>query len=69
MKCKTVLKRLSWFIDEVMNRDEADGMLRHIHQCSACHREFDRLVELRRKLGSLENVAPRITSSTWLSCV
>ena len=58
MKCKTVLKRLSWFIDDVMNRDEADGMLRHVHQCSACRREFERLVELRRKLASLENTAP-----------
>jgi hypothetical protein len=58
MKCKTVLKQLSWFIDDVMDHDEADGILRHMHQCSACRREFKRLVELRRKLGSLENVVP-----------
>jgi len=58
MKCKTVLKLLSWFIDDVMDRDEADGILRHLNQCSGCRTEFNRLLELRRKLGALVNVAP-----------
>jgi anti-sigma factor RsiW len=58
MKCENVLKHLSWFVDDLTDRDEADRMSRHLNQCSACHREFNRLLELRRKLGALDHIVP-----------
>ena len=58
MKCERVLKQLSWFVDDVMDRDEANEVSQHLNRCSGCRREFNRLLELRRKLGSLENMVP-----------
>ncbi len=58
MKCENVLKQLSWFVDDVTNREEADRISRHLNQCSPCQREFNRLVELRRKLRALDTIEP-----------
>jgi hypothetical protein len=53
MKCEEVSKHLSWFIDDVLEGPESDGVSEHLNQCSNCRREFDRLLLLRRKLSSL----------------
>lgn len=58
MKCENVLKQLSWFADDIVSHDEAVRISRHLNQCSGCRREFDRLGELRRKLGALESIEP-----------
>jgi hypothetical protein len=54
MKCSYVLRQLSWFLDDVLERDEADNVSEHLEQCDRCHRELERLKRLRRKLASFE---------------
>ena len=58
MKCESVLKELSCFVDDAVDRDRAGQISRHLNQCGGCRREFNRLLELRRKLGTLENIEP-----------
>jgi hypothetical protein len=54
MKCDTVIKYLSWFLDDVLDEDKAGRVSLHLNQCDRCRREFDRLVLLRRKLASMQ---------------
>jgi hypothetical protein len=55
MKCATVEKQLSWFLDDVLDADRSDRISEHLDQCSKCRTEFARLNHIRRKLGSLKS--------------
>jgi hypothetical protein len=58
MNCHRVLKQLSGFIDDVLDGSASDMVSEHLNQCGNCRREFDRLLQLRRKLGSLSTPEP-----------
>jgi hypothetical protein len=58
MNCNRVLSQLSWFIDDVLDGSASDRISEHLNQCGGCRREFDRLLQLRRKLGSLSTPEP-----------
>jgi hypothetical protein len=58
MKCKRVLKQLTWFIDDVLDGPSSDAVSEHLNQCRDCRGEFDRLLQLRRRLGSVSAPEP-----------
>jgi len=59
MNCRKVISRLSLLLDDMLDGEQSRETLRHLDGCRECRREWERLVELQRKLGSLGRaVAP-----------
>ncbi len=56
MGCEQVTKLLSEFLDEVLDGEQSKGVAKHLKECSRCRKEFERLANLRRVLGSLGTV-------------
>src|SRR5512136_672788 len=56
MECGKVISRLSLLLDDMLDSEQSRETLRHLDQCRECRREWDRIVELKRKLGLLGRV-------------
>jgi anti-sigma factor (TIGR02949 family) len=53
MLCSKVLKRLSEYLDEVLDNRTAVQLAQHLNQCESCRNEYERLSSLKRELKSL----------------
>jgi len=53
MECRKVISRLSLLLDDMLDSQQGRETLQHIDQCQECRREWNRLVELQRKLRAL----------------
>ena len=53
MNCEKVVRRLSEFLDEVLDGDISVRVAEHLQQCESCRREYRRLAMLRQKLASM----------------
>jgi len=58
MRCDEALKRLSLFLDDMLDAGAASEISRHIDDCPDCRSEYERLAALRGCLESLERVRP-----------
>lgn len=57
MNCRRVLRRLSPYLDEMLERDEALSVSSHLEECKNCEEEMVRLRLVRNRLGSLSEVS------------
>jgi hypothetical protein len=57
MRCESVLKLVSPFLDEVLGEERARCVSGHLEECSECRREYLRLKNLRHLLGSLGKIS------------
>ncbi len=53
MECRKVISRLSLLLDDMLDDEQSRETLQHLDRCGECRREWDRLVELQRKLRLL----------------
>jgi hypothetical protein len=53
MKCKEVLTDLSPYVDEMLETFRAVQLSNHLNGCASCRAQYDRLLQLRRKLNGL----------------
>ncbi len=56
MNCERVIKRLSEYLDEVLDGGANVQVAEHLRQCESCAREFRRLALLRKKLALMGSV-------------
>ncbi len=57
MRCEKVLGQLSWFIDDMLERNLASEVSRHLSDCPRCGHELTRLRRLQAALKGLEPAA------------
>ncbi len=53
MECRKIISRLSLLLDDMLDNEQSRQLREHIDRCPECRREWDRLVQLQRKLRSL----------------
>lgn len=55
MKCKTVLKNLSAFVDNELNNDFKNNINNHLNQCADCKKEYLSYIKIN---SLLQNPVP-----------
>lgn len=58
MKCQEVIELMHRYLDHDLDESEAEGLTRHVQQCSSCAEMFERLKHLSGELESLPKVMP-----------
>jgi len=58
MKCNKVLKLLSLYQDEELEKSIRDEITNHIKQCNSCEREFKKLNRIGMDIISLKEIEP-----------
>jgi len=58
MKCQEVIELMHRYLDHDLEESEAEGLTRHVQQCSSCAEMFERLKHLSGELESLPKVMP-----------
>ncbi len=60
MTCRQVIRRLSPYLDDRLDGEQAVRLRQHLGSCPGCRREWELLLDLRRRLGGLGRMpAPR----------
>lgn len=58
MNCEQVKESLSAYIDDVLDNEEMTAISSHLHNCPACKKEHEALLETINMLAVLEEVIP-----------
>jgi hypothetical protein len=58
MLCRKVLRRLSEYMDEVLDPDAAVQVSQHLNQCESCREEYKSLSEIQKKIKSIPKSQP-----------